>query len=182
MFGIPMHPLVVHFPIVLAVLLPISAVLALVAIGKGTHARRAWAVPLALAASLSLGAFVATQTGDQEEDKVERIVGDDPMHAHEEAGEQFLVLSGILLLVMGAGLLPKTIGTAARLVATAGAVGLIAAAVQVGHSGGKLVYQHGAASAYTNGSQAELAGTSRGEGAEASTNGTAPTTADDDSK
>ncbi|HET9797156.1 MAG TPA: hypothetical protein VFP90_04180, partial [Gemmatimonadaceae bacterium] len=49
-----------------------------------------------------------------------------------------------------AGFLPRTVGQAARSVTTAGALGLVAAGVQVGHSGGTLVYREGAASAYTN--------------------------------
>ena len=149
MFDIPLHPLVVHFPIVLAILLPISALVALRVIGKGTTARRVWAVPLALAAALTLSAFAATRTGEQDEDRVERVVGEDAIHDHEEAGERFFVLSGVLLLVVAAGLVPGTVGRAARLLGTVGAVGLVAAAVQVGHSGGSLVYRHGAASAYT---------------------------------
>lgn len=40
MFGIPLHPLVVHFPGVLAVLLPISVVIALWVIRKGATPRR----------------------------------------------------------------------------------------------------------------------------------------------
>lgn len=148
MFGIPLHPLVVHFPVVLVVLLPISVLVALWVIGKGATPRKAWAVPMAVAAALTLSAFVATRTGELEEDRVERVVGDDALHAHEEAGERFLVLSGVLLLVAAAGFAPRTVGRAARLVTAAGAVALIAAGVQVGHSGGSLVYRHGAASAY----------------------------------
>ena len=149
MFGIPLHPLVVHFPIVLAVLLPISALVALLLVRRGTTARRAWAVPLAVAAALSVSAFAATQTGGQEEDRVERVVSEDAIHDHEEAGERFFVLSGVLLAIAAAGLLGGTAGQAARLLSMAGAIGLVAAAVQVGHSGGALVYRHGAASAYT---------------------------------
>ena len=72
------------------------------------------------------------------------------IHGHEEAAERFLVLSGVLLLVAAVGLAPRTVGHAARLLAAVGAVGLLAAGVQVGHSGGELVYRHGAASAYAN--------------------------------
>jgi len=36
-------------------------------------------------------------------------------------------------------------------VATVAAFGLLAAGIQVGHSGGDLVYEHGAASAYVDG-------------------------------
>lgn len=149
MLGIPLHPLVVHFPIVLSVLLPISILVALWAIRKGTTPRRAWYIPLALSAALALSAFVATRTGENEEDRVERVIGERAIHGHEEAAERFLALSGVLLLVAAAGLLPRKFGQAARLATAAGALGMVAAGVQVGHSGGTLVYRDGAASAYT---------------------------------
>lgn len=149
MFGIPMHPLVVHFPIVLAVLLPISVVIALVVIRKGATPRRVWPVPVAVAAALTLSAWVATQTGESQEDRVERVVARGALHGHEEAAERFLVLSGVLVVVAAAGLARGTVGRAARLVTAAGALGMVAAGVQVGHSGGLLVYREGAASAYT---------------------------------
>jgi len=160
--GIPLHPLVVHFPIVLSVLLPIFALVALVAIRKGTTSPWAWALPVSLAAALTVSAYVAVQTGESEEDRVERVVGDDVIHGHEEAAERFVVLSGALLLVAAAGLLPRNVGKAARLVTTVGAFGLLAAGVQVGHSGGELVYRHGAAAAYTDGTSSPGAATSEG--------------------
>lgn len=150
MFGIPLHPLVVHFPIVLAVLLPISVVVALWAIRKGATPRRVWSVPLAIAAAMTLSAWVATQTGESQEDRVERVVPRGALHGHEESAERFLVLSGVLVLVAAAGLAPGTVGRAARLVTVAGAVGVVVAGVQVGHSGGMLVYRDGAASAYAS--------------------------------
>lgn len=145
----PLHPAVVHFPMALVVLLPIFAVVALVAIRRGASPRKAWAIPVAVAATLALSAFVALRTGEAEEDRVEGIVSERIIHEHEEAAERFLVLSGVLLVVATAGLLPGVAGTAGRLVGTAGALGLVLAGVQVGNAGGELVYRHGAASAYT---------------------------------
>jgi uncharacterized membrane protein len=150
MFGIPLHPLVVHFPIVLVVLLPISIFVALWAVRKGATARRVWSVPVALAATLTLSAWVATETGESQEDRVERVVARGAMHNHEESAERFLVLSGAIALVAAAGLARGTVGRAAQLLTAAGAIGLVAAGAQVGHSGGLLVYRHGAASAYTD--------------------------------
>jgi uncharacterized membrane protein len=150
MFGIPLHPLVVHFPVVLAVLLPISVVVALLVIRKGATPRRVWAVPLVMVVALAASAWVATETGESQEDRVERVVARGALDGHEEAAERFLVLSGVLVLVAAIGLAPGTIGRAARLVTAAGAVGMVAAGAQVGHSGGLLVYRDGAASAYTN--------------------------------
>ena len=150
MFGIPLHPLVVHFPVVLAVLLPISVVVALLLIRKGATARGVWSVPVAIATALAVSAWVATQTGESQEDRVERVVSKGALHGHEEAAERFLVLSGVLVLVTAAGLARGTLGRAARLVTAAGAVGIVVAGAQVGHSGGLLVYRHGAASAYAD--------------------------------
>jgi uncharacterized membrane protein len=149
MSGMPLHPIIVHFPIVLAFLLPISIVVALRSVGKGTTLRRGWAFPVIVAAALTASSFVASRTGEAEEERVERVVAEQAIETHEEAAERFLVLSGVLLAVSLAGFLPRTVGQAARFVTTAGALGVVAAAIQVGHSGGTLVYREGAASAYT---------------------------------
>jgi len=139
----------VHFPIVLAVLLPISAGWALWAVRKGTTARRAWAVPVFIAVALAVSAYVAVQTGESQDERVERVVAEQPLEAHEEAAETFLLLATGLALLVSAGLLNGRAGNVARALSGIGAVGLVAVAAYVGHSGGKLVYQYGAASAYT---------------------------------
>lgn len=144
----PLHPAVVHFPIVFAVLLPLVAVGALWAIRRGTAPRRAWAFPVAVAGALAISAFVAVRSGEAQQERVERVVSDRPLESHEEAAELFLVLSGVLLLVAGIGLAPGVAGRAARMVGTVGTVVLLGAGYQVGASGGDLVYRHGAASAY----------------------------------
>ena len=145
----PLHPAIVHFPVVLAFLLPIFALGALWTIRRGTTARRAWAVPVALSAALALSAWVAVQTGEAQDERVERVVAEQPLETHEEAAELFLTLTGVLVLVTAAGLAPGLVGRAARGVATGGAVALVILAANVGHSGGELVYRYGAASAYT---------------------------------
>lgn len=156
----PLHPAIVHFPIVLAVLLPFFAAGSWIAIRRGVRPTVAWAIPLALAAVLAASSWLAVETGEEQEDRVENAVPEDAFHAHEEAAERFLVLSGVLLLVMGGGLLGGTLGTASRLVGTLGAAGLVVAAVQVGDAGGKLVYQHGAASVYAQPAAGAAAGPS----------------------
>ena len=152
---LPLHPVVVHFPIVLSVLLPISAVWALWAIRKGTTPRRAWSVPAAMAVALALSALAAVKTGEAQDERVERVVAEQPLESHEEAAETFLALSGGLALLVAAGLVRGRAGGVARMLGTAGAGALVAVAVYVGHSGGKLVYQYGAASAYTGANAAQ---------------------------
>ena len=55
----PLHPAIVHFPVVLAFLLPIFALGALWAIRRGARPRRAWAIPLAASLALAASAWVA---------------------------------------------------------------------------------------------------------------------------
>jgi len=145
----PLHPAVVHFPLVLAVLLPLFALGALWAIRLGARPTRAWALPLAIGAALTVSAYVAVRTGEADEDRVEDVVGDRAMHAHEEAAERFLVLSGVLFAIGALGALRGNVGTAARFVTTAGSIGVLVAGIQVGKAGGELVYEHNAASVYS---------------------------------
>lgn len=151
MLPTPLHPAVVHFPIVFAVLLPLAALLALLAIRRGVAPLKAWAFPLALAVGLTGSAWVALQTGEAEEERVEAFVAESAIHEHEEAAERFLLFAGIVTLVGGVGLLSGAVGTAARLVATVGTAVVLLAGVQVGRAGGELVYEHGAAQAYVSG-------------------------------
>jgi hypothetical protein len=144
----PLHPAVVHMALALAALLPISALVALWAMRRGARVLQAWAVPLALALVLTGTAWVALETGEAEEERVEAIVGHTVLSAHEEAAERFLLFSGLVTVVGMTGLLGGALGSAGRLVATAGSLVVLAAAVQVGSAGGELVYEHGAASAY----------------------------------
>lgn len=146
----PLHPAVVHFPLVLATFLPLIAIGALIAIRRGASPVRAWAFPLVIAAALSASAFLAVRTGEAEEERVEAVVSESVLHDHEEAAERFLVLSGALVLLAGFGVLRGNVGSAARLLATIGSIGLFAAGIQVGAAGGDLVYRHNAASAYAN--------------------------------
>jgi uncharacterized membrane protein len=157
----PLHAAVVHFPIVLMVLMPIVALVALWIIRRGAVPRKAWVVPVATAAALTLSSWVAVETGEREEEKVEAVVAQSALHGHEEAAERFLLLSGVLLVLTAAGLLGGRAGGIARAGAAVGAFGLVAVGAQVGHSGGELVYRDGAASAYT--SEAPASATAAGK-------------------
>lgn len=153
----PLHPAVVHFPVVLAFLLPIFAIGAMVMIRRGARPMGAWAIPLAAAVALSVSSWAAVETGEEQDDRVERVVAEQPLDSHEEAAELFLTGTLILALVAAAGLAPGLIGRSARAVAALGALVLVAGAARVGHTGGELVYRHGAASAYASPTSARSA-------------------------
>lgn len=140
----PLHPAVVHFPIVLMTFLPLAAIGALLALGRGVPARRAWMVPVALAGLLTLSAWVAVQTGESGEEQAEDVVGERVLHTHEEAAERFLAMSGVVLVLTAAGLLGGASGRAARAVGALATVGLFVAGYQVGHTGGRVAYGDGA--------------------------------------
>ncbi len=136
----PLHPAVVHFPIVLMTFLPLAALGALWALRRGVSPFRAWIVPSVMAGVLSLSAWAALQTGEAGEERAEDVVGEQVLSAHEEAAERFLAMSGIVFVIAAAGLLRGAPGRAARAVATVGTLALLVAGYQVGHSGGRVAY------------------------------------------
>ena len=155
MNNIPLHPMVVHFPIVLSVLLPLFAFGALwIANRRGQSGARMWILPAVLAVALAGSAFAAMRTGENEEERVENVVAENVLHQHEEAAERFLAIAAVVALVGLLGFVRGTAGSAARLVATAGSLVILLAGFQVGKAGGELVYEHNAASAYVNGAPA----------------------------
>jgi hypothetical protein len=113
-------------------------------------------------AALSLSAWIAVETGEQADERVESVVPAAPIETHEEAAEAFLTLSVIVLGVAAVGLRTGRIGQAARALGTVGAIALLGAGWRVGHSGGELVYRYGAASAYTGGPTSTTAETAGG--------------------
>jgi uncharacterized membrane protein len=144
----PLHPAVVHLPIAFAVLVPGLAVLGTWLIYKSFLPARSWILIVFLQALLVGTGWLALETGEREEDRVERVVAEDPIESHEEAAERFLLLAGIGFLVSGAGLLPRQGGAVGRVAGTAATIVVLAGGISVGHSGGKLVYEYGAANAY----------------------------------
>ncbi len=148
----PLHPAVVHFPLVLAVLIPFVVAFAVLTISRGASVRSAWSLVLVMAVGLTLSAWAAVETGQDQGEAVETVVPEAAVEHHEEAAETLLISSLVLLVIVAAGVAPKRIGKAARTVAVPASVVLLVMALRVGDSGGQLVYTHGAASAYTSGS------------------------------
>jgi uncharacterized membrane protein len=155
----PLHPALVHFPIVFVVLLPIAALVALWTIRRGAAPTRAWLVPTALAVGLALSAWIAVETGEQQEEVVERVVAEQTIETHGELAERFLLLSAAMAGLAGIGLFKNRVGSAARALGLFAAIGLMFVGYQVGHTGGELVYRHGAAAAYVDAAAGSVART-----------------------
>ncbi|MAG29836.1 MAG: hypothetical protein CL908_02960 [Deltaproteobacteria bacterium] len=146
----PIHPALVHLPIALAILIPGLALFWIVLIQRDFLPARSWAVLVLLQALLVGSGWLALETGEEQEDRVERFVAERHIEAHEEAAERFLLLAGLGLLASGAGLLPRRAGRSGRMVGALASFVVLAAGFSVGHSGGELVYVHGAATAYVD--------------------------------
>ena len=145
----PLHPLIVHLPIAMTVLLPLFGLGALIAIRRGARVLPVWGLVTAMVA-LTLGSgLLAKETGEDEEDAVEKVVAEASIEPHEEAADAFMVTTGVVLVIAGVGFVRGGVGSTARGVAAAGTLAVLYLGYNVGHTGGQLVYRDGAASAYT---------------------------------
>ena len=163
--ALPLHPALVHLPVAFALLLPLLALVTAVAIARGWLPARSWALVVLLHVLLAGSAWRAEQAGHHDEERVEKIVPRDAIETHEERAERFVLFCGAALLVTAAGLLAGGPGGVARGAAVVLAAGLTVAAIRTGESGGALVYQHGAASAWQpkNGASAPPTDAAAGE-------------------
>lgn len=146
------HPKVVHLPIALAVLMPLVSGGLLAAWWADVLPRRSWMVAVALQLVLVASSVVALRSGEREEDRVERVVAEKVIEAHEEAAEAFTWAAGAILFlhIAAAAVRRETTARAAAAVAVAGTLVVLFLGYRTGEAGGRLVYEHGAASAYTS--------------------------------
>lgn len=155
--NLPLHPAIVHLPLGLAVVLPLAAIAALVALWRGWLPARAWVGVVALQALLVGGGLLGLFSGEQDEERVERAVNEAAIESHEHAAQRFVAAGAVTLVVAATALAfarrPRWQRSAQ--LATAGlSLGVLALGLSVGHQGGALVYREGAASAWTQGAGA----------------------------
>ena len=145
------HPKVVHIPIALGVLMPLLASGVLLAWWRQWLPARSWLIVIALQALLLGSGIVAMQTGESEEDRVERVVPESALEAHEEAAEAFIWASGGVLGLMLLALVTSRgkAGVPAAAVAALGTLAVMGLGYRTGQTGGDLVYRYNAASVYT---------------------------------
>lgn len=144
-----LHPFIVHLPLGLVFLLPLLILLLAWLEGKGKLTRPAWAAVLLVQTLIVAGSFAALKTGGLEEEKIESVVPEAALEAHEEAANVFtwagvglLALTVLPLLPLGGGL-----KRAVPFVLLGLALVTLALALRTGKAGGELVYQHQAAAA-----------------------------------
>jgi uncharacterized membrane protein len=152
MTSLPLHPAVVHLPLGLAFIIPALALGFTWALWTGRVRIRAWVVIVALQAVLLSAALVAMNTGEREEDRVERVVPSAALERHEAYAERFTWATAVTLVIAGLVLISRQRAlTRGLAVATVAGTFLVAAsALLVGHAGGQLVYVHNAGAAYAS--------------------------------
>lgn len=139
----PLHPAVVHFPIVLILLGTLVAVGA--AFTSRWHVRWIAAILLSLG---TLGTVVATRSGEEDGEAVERVAAISPLlEAHETWAERTLWTSAAAAALAVAAALTARWLVANRALGAVCALGALVASYcvyETGHRGGQLVYRHGA--------------------------------------
>ena len=144
------HPKLVHVPIALGVLMPLVSGGLLLAWWRAWLPRRGWLVAVALQATLLVSGVMALRSGQAEEERVEDVVAERLIEAHEEAAEVFVWASGgvLALMLLAAALGSRRSAFPLASAATLGAVVVFGLGYRTGEAGGALVYQHGAAQAH----------------------------------
>ena len=101
----------------------------------------------AVALIYTLSALVAVQLGEADEEKVEKVISEKVIEEHEEAGELIPWLAGTLFLVSLAGFSVKY-SKRAQLALIVLSLVAVVPLINAGHTGGELVYEHGASIAH----------------------------------
>jgi uncharacterized membrane protein len=151
MTSLPLHPVIVHLPLAGAFVMPALALGFSWALWKGRIQPRTWSAIVVIQALLFGAGLVAVNTGEREEDRVERVVPEAALEQHEELAGQFLWATGGTLLL--AGLVPvfrsRQISRSLSIATVVGTLCVAASAIRVGHAGARLVYEHNAGAAYS---------------------------------
>ena len=144
------HPRIVHLPLALAALMPFIVGGIALAYMRGWLDRRTWVIVVLLQSVMFGSALLAMNTGEADEERVEEIVAQRHIDAHEEAAELFTWTSAVVLaltmmpLFLGEGDLRNAI----MIFSIVASAVTLAFGLRAGEAGGRLVYRYGAANAH----------------------------------
>jgi len=145
MNALPLHPLLVHLPLVMALGSPLLLLFFLQRGGRGRAPSWAWLV--SYHALLAFSSLAAMLVGEKEEEIIQAVVAHDLIESHEQMGNlltwgSFLALA--ILALLGHFKRARPLAWLALPICLV----LAGLAMRAGHSGAELVYTHGAAAAY----------------------------------
>ncbi|MEQ8349865.1 MAG: DUF2231 domain-containing protein [Leptospiraceae bacterium] len=145
---LPLHPVIVHFPVALTILFLILFPALLLWMGAKDQRQKAWVLVPALSLLLIVISYGALFTGEQDEELVEQVVSHEALEAHEHAAEYFFYFSWVPFLISLAGLKPWKGRSPSRWLTVLAQIGLVFFMLDAAHKGGLLVYKEGAARAH----------------------------------
>lgn len=145
----PFHPMIVHLPLALAVVVPLIGAGIWLAWWRAWLPRRTWIVAVVLQGLLVAGGAASMSTGETDEHRAEKVVPEAAIEAHEEAAEVFVwSAAATLLLFVGAALIrDERRGRALAAASLAASLAVLGLGIRTGSAGGRLVYGPGAPAA-----------------------------------
>ena len=151
MEGIPTHPVVVHLPLALAVLLPLGTASVGWAVWKGKLPERAWAGIVIAHFVLAASAGAASLLGESDARRIQTRVEASHVEEHEGEGHRLLIGAVIAFGLAVGGLVLRDVKHRRTAIAATIAAGLACAvlAIIAGRGGAELVYKRGAAAAWS---------------------------------
>ena len=164
MTAVPLHPALVHLPVGLAIALPLLALALAVALWLRIAPPLAFLLLAGLQVMMLVGGSAAYRAGEEEEERVESLVSEDQLTAHQQRAQIFLWSAGIALAMSAATATVRKTALARSLAVLSVAASVItaAAAIATGKAGGEIAYG------------------SRGPALSAPSRGDTPTTSDGD--
>jgi uncharacterized membrane protein len=156
---VPLHPMMAHFPMALAFIMPILIIVFGLMIKKHKMSPQAWMIIIGLQAAVVVSGYIALETGENEERTVQQVVAKSVIGVHEEAAEIF-VGSTVLVLALSIGVyfIKKEIAFPVKVGISIISIISCFLAYRTGKLGGELVYNHNAASAYLLSEDADVNG------------------------
>jgi len=169
--SLPYHPLIVHFPVAISVILPILSTLILYFIMKKSFSSQLWIIALVFQGLTVATGYLALETGEMDEEKVEKVLSKKLIHEHEEAAEIFVGAS-VIVFVLGvlSLFIKESYRSKLRIASSVLSLVLPLLVYRAGHLGGELVYKHGAGNAFMNQEQEGLLPTPGKQTSESSVN------------
>lgn len=150
--SLPLHPVVVHVPLGVCVIMPLVLVVLTLALKRGWATKRAFLLAGLMQAVVVVGAGVSIVTGEVDEERIEATVPEALVEPHERLGQVFLAASALsLVLVVLTAVVRASWTKRLAIASTLASLGVVGAAIAVGHTGGELVYRRGAAAGYAVG-------------------------------
>lgn len=145
---LPLHPFAAHFPIALALFVPLLGFMVAFGVLKWGWPDKTWALVIVFQLAFLISAIATARLGHQEEERVENHISHDALEEHEEMGEKLPWAAGIAFGLSLVPLIYRKKWKAGVFVSLAASAAVVIPVLLTGKSGGKLVYQEGAADAY----------------------------------